>query len=143
MQESYPFRSIFPESTDVSKLLGFLATPLHTLQELCQRTTASRSTITSRKRHNAVINVDSHVDVVLLWFAVHMVWVEGSIRPAFLRLSARKAFKDQTSAHRNHVGGAPSSVVLNVGDWKVWMLWKEIESREKRDNVAVVYTTAC
>ena len=80
--------------------------------------------VTTWQSHNAIIEVNPNVDVVLLRFAIDVIWVERGIGPAFLWLSAGEPFEDNAAAHWYHIGGAPSTIVLYVRYWEVGFLWE-------------------
>ena len=140
MQKLNSIRGILSESTDLPKCPELDTVFSNPFNEILERTAGARSTVTSGQRDDTVIDVDSDRSVVSRLLAIDVVRIERCVRPADLRLLAHHPLENDATAHWNDVRGAKCPIVEYVCYRQIRRLWKEIQSIQHRDDIAVVYT---
>lgn len=134
MQKRDPIRRILSQPTNRRKVPHLLPKlphlpppPLNSLQKLPQRTAPARSPIATGNRHDPIVHIDPHGELVARRLAVDVVGVEGRVVPAGDRGGAGEALEEHAAAHGDYVGGAPGAVAEGLGCGEVWGLGKEGE----------------
>lgn len=138
MQKRDPIRRILSQPTNRPKVPHLPPPPLNPLQKLLQRTAPARSPIAPGNRHDPIVHIDSHGELVARRLAVDVVGVEGRVVPAGDRSGASEALEEHAAAHGDYVGGAPGAVAEGVGCGEVRGLGEEGEGGEEGGYVAVV-----
>lgn len=86
MQKPNTLSATLVQATYLPKVTHLSTTPLHMLRKDVKRTAAPGTIITSRKRYDAIVDVDSHKVLLLRLRAVDMVGVSiVCVIPAVLR----------------------------------------------------------